>query len=219
MVFWALMVDRFTLEQSKRLFGVIAVGGTLGAIFGPWFAWTYVDTLGTSNLIVVAVMFLMLAIVAAFMVVRLQPESLSQSGQPGSGQAGTIDDREIIGGSAWDGFRSVVRSPYLLGICAFVLLMALMSTFIYFTRLAYVAQMTDVTDERTGFFAQIDFWTQFLTFLLQLLITGHIMRRLGVAFAMILLPITVSLCDVEAPPEFEPTPNHLTICWLHKDEK
>ena len=38
MLFWALMADRFTLEQSKRLFGAIAVGGTLGAIFGPWLA-------------------------------------------------------------------------------------------------------------------------------------------------------------------------------------
>jgi peptide/nickel transport system ATP-binding protein len=27
------------------------------------------------------------------------------------------------------------------------------------------------------------------------------------------------LCDVEIPPEFEPTPNHYTICWLHKEEK
>jgi AAA family ATP:ADP antiporter len=193
MVFWALMVDRFTLEQSKRLFGVIAVGGTLGAIFGPWFALTFVDSLGTANLIVVAVVFLLLAIVAAAVVVRLQPESLSQAGQSDAGHGSAIDDREVIGGNAWDGFRSVVKSPYLLGICAFVLFMALMSTFIYFTRLAYVEQMTDVTDERTGFFAQIDFWTQFLTFLLQILITGHIMRRLGVAVAMILLPVTVSL--------------------------
>ena len=38
MLFWALMADRFSLAQSKRLFGVIAVGGTLGAIFGPWLA-------------------------------------------------------------------------------------------------------------------------------------------------------------------------------------
>ena len=38
MVFWALMADRFTPEQSKRLYGGIAVGGTLGAIFGPWLA-------------------------------------------------------------------------------------------------------------------------------------------------------------------------------------
>ena len=26
------------------------------------------------------------------------------------------------------------------------------------------------------------------------------------------------LCDIEAPPEFEPSPNHYTICWLHKDD-
>lgn len=38
MLFWGLMADRFSLEQSKRLFGVVAVGGTLGAIFGPWLA-------------------------------------------------------------------------------------------------------------------------------------------------------------------------------------
>ena len=35
MVFWALMADRFSLEQSRRLFGAIAVGGTIGAIVGP----------------------------------------------------------------------------------------------------------------------------------------------------------------------------------------
>src|SRR5829696_245264 len=34
MVFWALMADRFSLDQSKRLFGIISVGGTLGAIAG-----------------------------------------------------------------------------------------------------------------------------------------------------------------------------------------
>ena len=66
MVFWALMVDRFSLEQRKRLFGVVAVGGTLGAMFGPWLAWTYVERIGTANLILVAVGFLILAVVAAW---------------------------------------------------------------------------------------------------------------------------------------------------------
>ncbi len=33
-IFWAVMADAFTLEQGKRLFGFIAIGGTLGAIFG-----------------------------------------------------------------------------------------------------------------------------------------------------------------------------------------
>lgn len=193
MVFWALMVDRFTLEQSKRLFGVVAVGGTLGAMFGPWLAWTYVETIGTATLILIAVGFLLLAVGAAALVARLQPRQSESSG-PGAPDDGLSDrEKEIIGGSAWEGFRSVARSPYLLGISSFVLVMAIMATFVYFTRLQMVAEMTDVMDEQTGLFAQIDFWTQFTTFLLQLLITGHIMRRLGVAFALVLLPVTVAL--------------------------
>jgi ATP:ADP antiporter, AAA family len=192
-VFWALMVDRFSLEQSKRLFGVVAVGGTLGAMFGPWLAWTYVERIGTANLILVAVAFLMLAVVAAWVVARLQPESLREV-VPGDTTLPLVaPEEEVIGGTSWDGFLDVVRSPYLLGISAFVLIMTIMATFIYFTRLQMVAAMTDVVDQQTGLFAQIDFWTQFATFLLQLLITGHIMKRLGVAVAMVLLPVTLTL--------------------------
>lgn len=191
-VFWALMVDRFSLEQSKRLFGIVAVGGTLGAIFGPWLAWTYVDAVGTSNLILIAVAFLLGAVVAAWVVARLQEAHRDESGPDGRPPAPAVAER-VIGGTSWDGFVSTVRSPYLLGISAFVLVMTVMATFIYFTRLQMVASMTGVVDERTGLFAQIDFWTQVATLTLQLFITGHIMRRLGVAVAMVLLPVTVSL--------------------------
>ncbi len=200
MVFWALMVDRFSLEQSKRLFGVIAVGGTLGAIFGPWLAWRYAGTIGTANLILVAVGFLLLAVGAAAMVARLQPEVPSPGASevppevpPGEATATPPSRELIIGGRAWDGFRDVMRSPYLLGIAAFVLIMSIMATFIYFTRLQIVAAMTDVVDERTGLFAQIDFWTQVTTLVLQLFVTGHIMRRLGVVAGLVLLPVTLCL--------------------------
>jgi ATP:ADP antiporter, AAA family len=193
MVFWALMVDRFSLEQSKRLFGVVAVGGTLGAMFGPWLALTYVHEIGTANLILVAVGFLVVAVVAAALVARLQPES-GREVLPGNPAATpTVGDDEIIGGTALEGFKGVGRSPYLLGIGAFVLIMSIMATFIYFTRLKMVASMTHVVDEQTGLFARIDFWTQFTTLALQLFITGHIMRRLGVAVAMALLPLTLAL--------------------------
>ncbi len=193
MVFWALMVDRFSLEQSKRLFGILAVGGTLGAIFGPAFAWGYATRLGTPSLLLIASGFLMLGVVAARVVTMLQPESLSEVDPDDPEAPPVVDEKEVIGGSMWEGFRSVMRSKYLLGICAWVLIMAILATFIYFTRLAMVAEMTDVTDERTGLFAQIDTLTQVATFFLQLFLTGHIMKRLGVGVALVLLPVTVSL--------------------------
>src|ERR671913_1908861 len=62
MVFWALMADRFSLEQSKRLFGVIAVGGTLGAVTGPWLASLLARPLGAPALLVVCAGILCLAV-------------------------------------------------------------------------------------------------------------------------------------------------------------
>jgi AAA family ATP:ADP antiporter len=189
MVFWALMADRFTLEQSKRLFGVIAVGGTLGAIAGPWLATVLAEPLGTPALLLVAAAFLGLAIVAAWLVAYLQP-------RPGTAQADVVpavDERAVIGGNAWEGITSVMRSPYLLGISSYVLVMTVMATFIYMTRLAMVAALGDTVDEQTRMFAQIDLLTQVTTLVLQAVITGHIMKRFGVAVALVLLPVVVSL--------------------------
>jgi AAA family ATP:ADP antiporter len=187
MVFWALMADRFTLEQSKRLFGVIAVGGTLGALAGPWLTRTLVGSLGTSALMLVAAAMLLAAVGAAWMVAWIQPE---QTG--GTRQAAT-DGSAVIGGSAWQGLSTVFRSRYLLGISVYVLILTVMATFIYFTRLAMVAALGDDTDTRTAAFAQIDFYTQGLTLVIQLFVTGQVMKRLGVSVALALLPVVVTL--------------------------
>jgi ATP:ADP antiporter, AAA family len=149
--------------------------------------------IGTANLILIAAAFLGLAIAAAALVARLQPESLAEVDPDDPEAPPVVPEEEVIGGSAWEGFRAVVRSRYLTGIATFVLVMAIMATFIYFTRLQMVAAMTEVEDQRTGLFGQIDFYTQVTTLVIQLLVTGHIMKRFGVAVALVLLPLTVAL--------------------------
>jgi ATP:ADP antiporter, AAA family len=193
MLFWALMADRFSLEQSKRLFGAVAVGGTLGAIFGPLLATWIAEPFGTPALLLVAVLFLTLAIGAAWLVAALQPEEARATARGDMEQPPPVSEHAIIGGSAWEGLRAVVRSPYLLGIAAYVLILAVMATFIYFTRLQMVAAMTGELDARTTIFAQIDLYTQIATLVLQALIAGHLMKRVGVAFTLALLPVTVAL--------------------------
>jgi AAA family ATP:ADP antiporter len=186
MVFWALMADRFTLEQSKRLFGAIAVGGTLGAIVGPWLAGVLVKPLGTPALLLVSAALLGASVVAAWLVAWLQPEQAP-------GAAPRADDRTVIGGSAWAGLQAVLQSRYLLGISTYVLLLTVISTFIYFTRLQMVAALGSDTDTRTAAFAQIDLITQVATLVLQAVAAGHVMRRFGVAFALALLPVVVGV--------------------------
>lgn len=192
MVFWALMADRFSLEQGKRFFGFIAVGGTCGAIFGPWLASMLASPLGTPALLLVSCGFLLLALGAAWAISHLQPERSSQQRSRGS-EPSAIDEQELIGGSAWEGFRAVFRSRYLLGIAAYVVILAIMATFIYFTRLQMVAAIGDDLDLRTTIFARIDLITQLATLLMQALVAGHLMKRVGVHVTLALLPLTAAL--------------------------
>jgi ATP:ADP antiporter, AAA family len=191
MLFWALMADRFSLPQSKRFFPLIAAGGTLGAIFGPWLASLLAQPLGTASLLLVAIAFLLLAIAAAWGVARLQPERRPESANPDAADA--VDEHAVIGGSAWQGLRAVARSPYLLGIAGYVVILAVMVTLLYFTRLQMVAALGEDLDLRTTWFARIDLYTQVATLLMQLVLAGHLMRRLGVPLTMALLPLTVAL--------------------------
>lgn len=192
MLFWALMTDRFSLEQSKRLFGAIAVGGTLGAIFGPWLASLLARPLGTPALLLVAVGFLLLAMGAAWWLARLRTDRLEPA-RSDRDEAPASTEHVVIGGSAWEGFQAVFRSPYLLAIGAYVLILAVMATFVYFTRLQMVAALGTSLDMRTATFARIDMITQVATLLLQAIVTGHLMKRLGVSVTLALLPITVAL--------------------------
>ena len=191
MLFWALMADRFSLEQSKRLFGAIAVGGTLGAIFGPWLASVLARPLGTPALLLMSAVFLTVAIGAAWWVTRLGSDRRTNAAD--TAHDGTPHSESVIGGNAWEGFRSVLRSPYLLGICGYVLILAVMVTLVYFTRLQMVAALSPDVNTRTATFAQIDMISQVATLVLQALVTGHLMKRLGVAVTLALLPVTVAL--------------------------
>ncbi|MDO6822884.1 NTP/NDP exchange transporter [Marinobacter sp. 1_MG-2023] len=191
MVFWALMADRFSFEQGKRFFGLIAVGGTLGAIFGPWLAGRLAQPLGTPALLLVATGFLVLALISALVLTRLQPHSPSQRHSPEDPLP--VDEHARIGGSAWEGLRAVCRSRYLMGIAAYVVILAVMATFIYFTRLHMVAAMGESTDLRTTLFARIDLITQIATLVMQALVAGHLMKRLGVSVTLALLPLTAAL--------------------------
>jgi ATP:ADP antiporter, AAA family len=190
MVFWALMADRFSYEQSKRVFGLVAVGGTLGAIVGSSLAVLFAERLGTPALLLMAAAFLAAALAAAFAVSRM-----TAAWQPAADETlvAAAQDTGIIGGRAWQGFSAVVRSPYLMGVSAYVLILAVLVTFIYFTRLQMVASLAEGVDTRTGIFAQIDLATQVATLVLQATVAGHLMKRLGVAATLAVAPITVAL--------------------------
>jgi AAA family ATP:ADP antiporter len=81
-----------------------------------------------------------------------------------------------------------VKSPYLLGIGAYIVLLAISNTMIYFTQANVILDNTDTFSERVGSFAQFDMLAQIATLITQMFITTRLIRRLGVGATLAILP-------------------------------
>ena len=191
MVFWALLADRFSSDQGKRFFALISVGGTLGAIFGPWLTSRLAVPLGTPSLLLVAGGFLLVALGTAWLLLKVAPDKATADASASTPRATAEPAR--IGGSAWAGLAAVFRSRYLTAIAGYVVLMTVMATFIYFTRLQMVAAVTDDMDARAAILGNIDMWTQVAVLVLQVTLTGKLIQRFGLGVALAILPVATAL--------------------------
>ena len=191
-VFWSFMADLFASEQGKRLFGFIAAGGSLGALLGPALTVALALPLGPVNLLIVAALFLELAVVC---VSRLDPAASSAEAAARAAAAAPPAQAESTGlGGGWlAGIAMVLRSPYLAGIALWVLLLSLAGTFLYFQQANIVAAASDDPGVRTRIFAAIDLTIGVLTIIVQFLATGRLIARLGVGRAAALLPLVFAL--------------------------
>ena len=180
-VFWAVMADVFKSESSRRLYGVIAAGGTLGALTGGVVTTVLVEVLGAPALLLISLVMLELALWCMFALTR-RSDSEVDATRPNRGS-------EIIGGSAIDGFKLAIRSPYLLGMCGYMLLYTIGSTFLYFLQAQIVDTSIDGRAAQTAYFANVDIWVNSLTLILQVFLTGRLMARIGVGLTLAALPL------------------------------
>jgi AAA family ATP:ADP antiporter len=181
-VFWSFMVDLYSAEQGKRLFGLIAAGGTAGAVSGPALTATLVTMTGPVPLLLVSAALLCVAIVC---IVRLNVWAATMHRElRASGAARGAP----VGGSIWGGVRSALSSPYLLGICFYLLCYTVLSTLLYVETLRLVAEAYDTPAERTQLFAGMDLAVNTLTLAIQLFITARVFERFGVTVTLALLP-------------------------------
>lgn len=180
-VFWSFMADIFRNEQGKRLFGFIAAGGTAGTIVGPAVTVYLAVEIAPTNLMLISAALLAFAILC---VRRLSHTSVATQG------AATDEGAEppVIGGDIFAGVVESIRSPYLLGICVFMLLFTTTSTVLYFQQAEIVRDAFTSSGERTRIFAVMDLAVSTLTIACQILATGRIVKKFGVTATLMVLP-------------------------------
>src|SRR5216117_3276929 len=182
-VFWGFMTDIFTNEQGKRLFGFIAVGGSLGGMLGPLITASLVHRVSTGVLLLICAGMLEIAAQS----IRFFPAEFRPSDSKSAEDAAAAE--KPIGGKFWDGVTHICKSPYLFGLFLFILLYTLTSTWTYFQQ----SELTKVgiVDKaaRTAFFAKLDLSVNTLTLLLQIFLTGRLMKFLGVTVTLLFMPV------------------------------
>ncbi len=180
-VFWSFMADLFTAEQGKRLFGFIGAGGTAGALLGPLITIGLSVPLGAVNLLIAAAVLLELAV---FCVHRLERTAAAQA----PAQEGLHPEERRIGGSAFAALPEFLRSPYLIGVGAWVGLLSFCATIVYFEQANIVAAVVHDRDTQTRIFAGIDLAVGLLSLATQIFATGQVLKRFGAGLAAGALP-------------------------------
>lgn len=178
-VFWSFMDDLFAPEQGARLFGIIAAGGSSGALLGPLITAGVTFVFPVPVLMLASTMFLVLCMGCMSRLERWGGERSSHH-QPHPG--------DPLKGSFLAGVRLTFASPYLLGICGYLVLLTMTATFLYFEQTRLVSEYLDQPEARTRLFSSLDFATNLLTWVTQLFITNRVIGRFGLVAGLLFLP-------------------------------
>ncbi len=186
-LFWSLMADLFDRARAVRLFATIAMGGSLGALLGSSITGNLVGVLGPANLVLISILLIEAATRTALAIHR----RFAAGPDSGEAQLDGLHARAdlAIGGSRWAGFQAIGRSPYLIGISSYMVLYGLSSTFTYMIQGQVVERAASSEELRTQIFANIDFWTNAVTFVFQAGVTARLMKWFGAGPVLVLLPV------------------------------
>ena len=186
-VAWSLMADVFDGRQAKRLFAFIAAGASVGGLVGPAMSALLVGMVGQSGLVLLAAVLLGVALALKAPLMRWR--EVGGAGRPGA--APTESTRRPVTGNPFSGLTRVMQSPYLLAIAGFVVLLATVTTFLYFEQARLVAERFPDRESQIRVFGIIDVIVQAGALLSQLFITGRIAQKLGVRMLLAIVPILV----------------------------
>jgi ATP:ADP antiporter, AAA family len=180
--FWAFANDVYTEQQGKRLFAIVGIGSSLGAIIGARIAGALFEPLGPYAMMLTAAALLLVCMGLTMWIHRRE----GRSDRPEAKAA-----QEAIGPSG--GFQLVLRHRYLLLIALLVLLSNFVNTtgeFILGKAVAEHAKSAVDTKAYIGeFYAGFFFWVNLLGAALQMFAVSRILKYIGIGSALFILPV------------------------------
>lgn len=189
--FWSFANDVYTPEQGKRLFVLLALGASLGGVFGPVLSGYLLDIAGLYNLLPVS---------AGVLLLSLLLMNYIEARTPVAGRSGSQTAENDQGFSKDGAMKVLFRNRYLLMIAFLILLTNWVNTTgeyilgrtVEETAAAMFSNVANATDLQHkfigGFYADFYGLVGLAGLLIQLFLVSRIIKYLGVRFSLMLLP-------------------------------
>jgi AAA family ATP:ADP antiporter len=192
--FWSFCADLLTVGAGQRLFPVIAIGGSLGAVLGSRLVEDLVEFTGVDQLLPAAAVLLAVSAFLAHTAEKGIPEHCARTDHPHDEEESTI--AKLLGG-----FRIVFKDRYLFLIATFVVILNWVSTtgeFILSDLVVAWAAETATDPDQQGlliaqFFGNFFFWVNVTGLVIQAFFVSRIFTIAGVGGAVLVLPFVVML--------------------------
>jgi AAA family ATP:ADP antiporter len=188
--FWSLANDVYTTEQGKRLFAMIGVGASVGAVIGAWLARAVYPILGPYVLMLVAAAVLLVCLALAWAVDRRE--------RPVTKTSARVSDEPLGDKTA---LQLLLADKYLMGIAVLVFLMNLINTngeYILDRTLldagrAMVSDPAELQNYVARFKGGFYVWVNIFGVGMQLFLVSRLLKYLGLKVAVFVLPAVVLL--------------------------
>ena len=196
--FWSFANDIYTTAEGKRLFAIIAFGGSAGAVAGAKLAEILLDAIGIYELLLVSAGLLLVSLLITNYV-----ESRKHARAELRAKQGFVPEPEAPMSKS-GAFKVVFRYRYLLLIAFMILLTNWVNTtgeyilgnVVSKAAQAAVSGIADVDAAKAAekvyigkFYGDYFFYVNLLGFLLQLFVVSRVVKYLGIRVAIMVLPV------------------------------
>jgi len=174
-LFWMYANDLFNSGSAKRLFGIIAAGGGLGAVLGSSITASLVQTLGTTNMLLVAA-----GLVATTLGIFLICEKHNDQSQPVKRVPSREFEKEKVSGLG-KAFSMLFSSKLLMILTAVVCLERITPDLIQFIYHEVLHSMASGSEAIAALDANLERWRAICEFVIELFCVGIVLKRVGSA--------------------------------------
>ncbi len=172
---WTIAADLFDSRQAKRLYGILAAGGSISFLFiGLWLK-PFIAKFGSGSILQLTILFILLAMGLSFSIRKLPNRSGARTDRP----IKATNDKESL------------FTPYLKSVALMTIMIGIVTTIVDFQFKSTAGSTITDADALAVFFGKFYAIAGLASLCIQLFLTGRLLSKFGILAGLLILPFSM----------------------------